>query len=180
MNGLGKPAAERMTFCDIEAAARLEAECFHAPWSRESLSESLAQTQEKNPDCYYIFFVVRQAALGKAEYSAAHIPEPDADGVPQTLLGYAGAQIVFDEMNITNVAVAKSARRQGVGVRLLEALETYARQNGISGVTLEVRVGNAAAVALYEKAGFACEGRRKNFYSNPTEDCYIMWKHYPC
>ena len=41
-------------------------------------------------------------------------------------------------------------------------------------LTLEVRVGNTAAIALYESLGFENLGRRPRFYSNPTEDAYIM------
>ena len=41
--------------------------------------------------------------------------------------------------------------------------------------TLEVRVSNAPAIALYHKLGFHDEGIRKDFYSKPREDAIIMW-----
>ena len=45
---------------------------------------------------------------------------------------------------------------------------------GLQTVTLEVRAGNAAAVALYHKWGFLPVGRRKNYYTAPTEDAILM------
>lgn len=42
-------------------------------------------------------------------------------------------------------------------------------------VTLEVRVSNASALALYEKYGFTRQGLRKRYYSDNGEDAHIMW-----
>jgi len=41
---------------------------------------------------------------------------------------------------------------------------------------LEVRAGNHAALALYEKAGFARRGLRRNYYRDPADDALIMGK----
>jgi ribosomal-protein-alanine N-acetyltransferase len=40
--------------------------------------------------------------------------------------------------------------------------------------TLEVRVSNRAAQALYRKYGFEIVSRRKRYYANNNEDAYIM------
>jgi ribosomal-protein-alanine N-acetyltransferase len=42
-------------------------------------------------------------------------------------------------------------------------------------LTLEVRVTNAAAQALYRKYGFTAHGTRKHYYSDNNEDALIMW-----
>ena len=49
-------------------------------------------------------------------------------------------------------------------------------QRAIHAFTLEVRVGNAAAIHIYEKLGFVTAGVRKGFYEKPKEDALIMWR----
>ena len=39
-----------------------------------------------------------------------------------------------------------------------------------------MRAGNAAAIHLYEKAGFVSAGIRPGYYEKPAEDALIMWK----
>jgi [ribosomal protein S18]-alanine N-acetyltransferase len=62
-----------------------------------------------------------------------------------------------------------------VAARLLFALITEARRGGASACTLEVRVTNHAAQALYHQFGFAPVGIRKNYYAETGEDALIMW-----
>ena len=50
----------------------------------------------------------------------------------------------------------------------------WAKQNGCSFISLEVRPSNTGAIALYQKFGFAEAGRRKRFYRNPDEDGLIL------
>ena len=45
-------------------------------------------------------------------------------------------------------------------------------------LTLEVRVSNAPAIALYEKLGFVQVGRRPNYYRSPKEDALILKKQF--
>lgn len=87
-----------------------------------------------------------------------------ADGAD--LLGYAFLWRVADEGQIANLAVAEAHRRRGHGARLLDRLIDVARAVGAARVTLEVREGNSAARALYEKHGFRVTHRRPAFYEN--------------
>jgi ribosomal protein S18 acetylase RimI-like enzyme len=57
-------------------------------------------------------------------------------------------------VNVHDLIVHPSFRRRGVAARLLEAVETRARELGCCKVTLEVRVDNAAARSLYAARGF--------------------------
>ena len=50
-------------------------------------------------------------------------------------------------------------------------------ERGITALTLEVRLSNAAAQELYRRFGFAPAGIRKNYYSDANEDAIIMWVH---
>lgn len=139
-----------MAATHIAAIAALEETCFSTPWSAAALTEELG-----NPRAVF------RVAL-------------DADG---RVLGYAGMHHVGDEGYIANVAVAPAARRQGVARALMAELEAYGRENALYRLTLEVRVSNAAAIALYAGAGYVCDGVRPHFYRSPTEDAAI-WSLY--
>jgi ribosomal-protein-alanine N-acetyltransferase len=64
----------------------------------------------------------------------------------------------------------------GIGSGLLRELEKKALELKLSFLTLEVRSGNSAAIALYERLGFVPVGRRKNYYERPREDALLMTK----
>ena len=130
---------------DEIAIAGLEQECFADPWSKEAVLESAESG---------VLFLLYEE---KGE-----------------ILGYAGMQIVLDEGYVTNVAVNRNHRKKGIGNTLVKGLISAARERELSFVSLEVRPSNTAAISLYSKLGFAEVGRRKNFYSHPTEDGLIM------
>lgn len=135
----------------IPALAEIEEACFAAPWSVQALAEAL-----ENP-C---------AAFQVAE---------DAQG---RVMGYVGLYRVLDEGQIANVAVAPAFRRRGVARGLLAAVEALAAEEKLWRLTLEVRVSNAPAVALYESAGYVRDGVRPGFYRNPTEDAAIYSRYF--
>ena len=90
------------------------------------------------------------------------------------VLGYAAQSDVLDEGSLDSLAVDPAYRRRGVGDALLDAAVRRARDRDLAFVTLEVRAGNGAAIALYEKHGFARVGRRTNYYERPREDAILM------
>ena len=96
------------------------------------------------------------------------------------IVGYAGLWFVpdpdGDQAHVTNIVVAPSARRGGVGTRLMIALAEAAIGRGCASWTLEVRASNKAAQALYRAFGFAPAGVRQRYYDN-TEDAIVMWCH---
>ena len=83
---------------------------------------------------------------------------------------------MMEEGDITNVVVDESCRGRGLGRGLVSRLLEEGKARGIRAFTLEVRVGNAGAIRLYEELGFRSEGVRKGFYDLPKEDALIMWK----
>ncbi len=130
----------------LDDVARLERECFVTPWSHEGLAEELS-----NP-----LAVFRVAVL---------------DG---QAVGYAGMHHILDEGYITNIAVSSAHRRKGIGRSLLTELLEYGKKLDMGFLTLEVRVSNAAAIALYASLDFKEQGVRPDFYTGPTEDALIM------
>ena len=135
-----------MTAAHIDALAAVERDCFADPWSAEALREEL-----DNPHAVF------------------RVAEAD-DG---TVLGYVGMHHLVDEGFITNVAVFPAAHRRGAAKALLAELAAYGAAHGLCRITLEVRVSNAPAIALYEGAGYVRDGVRPKFYSHPTEDAAI-------
>lgn len=79
--------------------------------------------------------------------------------------GFILIRVVLDEAEILTLAVAPSARRHGLGHRLVEAAAVAAAQAGATRLFLEVAEDNVAARALYDRAGFAQIGRRKAYYA---------------
>ena len=59
---------------------------------------------------------------------------------------------------------------------LLERLFELTADDARRGYTLEVRVSNAMAIALYERLGFEARGIRRGYYTDNREDALIMWK----
>ena len=133
----------------ISQIAKLEEVCFSTPWS-EKVIEDAYKTGTK-------FFVFEKDNI---------------------VLGYVGISAILDEGYITNVAVFPEYRNQGIASALLEYLFDIANDNGLSFISLEVRESNQNAISLYQKFGFKTEGKRKNFYTNPTEDALIMTKRF--
>lgn len=98
------------------------------------------------------------------------------------VLGLGCSWAILEEAHITIVAVHPAYQRQGLGQAMLLALLQAAHQRGLERATLEVRVSNEMAIALYEKFGFRAAGRRKRYYQDTGEDALVMWRggiHHP-
>ncbi len=136
----------RMMLSDVDGVAAVEAATFPTPWSREAFVSEM-----------------RNVA---ARYLVA-----EKDG---RIIGYAGAWIIIDESHITNIAVLKDERGQGIGRRLTEGLMQYLSNLGAAYATLEVRKSNEVAQNLYVSLGFIKLGVRKRYYEDNGEDALIM------
>lgn len=83
------------------------------------------------------------------------------------------AWVVAAELEINVVVVAASARRSGLGTRLVDHVLQRARAEGAEQAFLEVRQSNTAARALYLRCGFAETGLRRGYYRD-GEDAILM------
>ncbi len=131
---------------DATALAALARESAVAGWSEAALVEAFADPQ-------MIARVVRGAR------GVAH--------------AFVVARRAADEVEILLVAVAKHARRRGVGAALVTAALAAAARGGAVAAHLEVRASNAAAIALYARLGFVAAGLRPRYY-DATEDAVLM------
>lgn len=98
--------------------------------------------------------------------------QQDIDG--RQVQGMFSGNIVVDELQIDNVAVALTSRRRGIGNALLNAALKRAQALGAGSAVLEVRAQNLEAVLLYERVGFTTVGRRKGYYQHPPDDALIL------
>ena len=104
----------------------------------------------------------------------ARVVKPLEQPQSYNLAGYIVARLTAGEVHINNVAIRDEFRRQGLGCQLLNRILEEGRKREAEAAFLEVRSGNAAAQALYERCGFELLGRRRNYYSDPTEDALTM------
>jgi ribosomal-protein-alanine N-acetyltransferase len=90
------------------------------------------------------------------------------------LLGYLICARYAEAYHLMNVAVDPDRRREGIARSLID--ELLERTGADASITLEVRVSNAAAIALYEGYGFRNVGTRRRYYADTGEDAIIMWR----
>lgn len=131
---------------DALAMYHIEETSFSIPWSLQSIEEELHSDNRL--------------------YLLAEI-----DG---QVIGYAGAWLVLDEGQITNIAISPDYRRQGYGAKMTRKLVKLLTEAGMKEIFLEVRVSNIAAQAMYRRLGFTVKGLRKGYYEKPKEDAMIM------
>jgi ribosomal-protein-alanine N-acetyltransferase len=141
------PAPRPLAADDVAAVADLERRVFKDPWSARSFAQMLALP------------TVRGFAV---------------DDERGRLIGYGLCSMVEDEGEILNLAVEPDLRRRGTGARLVDEMLGWLRSGGTARVFLEVRASNAAAIAVYERAGFRPLGTRRGYYQEPREDALTM------
>ena len=139
----------RLTIADLSAIERIEQRVYPTPWSRSMFAGELAKP------------------------SSVSLGAFDEQGV---LTGYLIVSRYVDAWHVMNIAVDLEVRRLGVASRLLEVLFELTAGDTRRGYTLEVRVSNRAAIALYERFGFTTSGVRRGYYTDNREDARIMWK----
>ena len=140
----------RMNESHVPQIARLEQLCFSDAWSENSITSELTNKLS-------LWLVAM-------------------DG--NTVAGYVGSQSVMGWADMMNLCVAPDYRRQGIGEKLTQELEKQLKENQVTCLTLEVRLSNAPAIALYEKLGFVQVGKRPRYYEKPREDALILRKEW--
>jgi ribosomal-protein-alanine acetyltransferase len=138
-----------MDIDDIEDVVMLEEQIFTSSWTAKDFLYELLENQ------YAYYFV----------YEKDHV-----------VAGYIGIWKMYEQVQITTVGVDQTYQRQGIGKALMNEVISFASQNGCEVMSLEVRISNEKAIALYENLGFCKEARRKNYYQDNHEDAYLMVK----
>jgi ribosomal-protein-alanine N-acetyltransferase len=169
---------EQMRLEDVSEVSRVEHRCFTNPWP-----ESAYRRELRNPEgnFYIVLRQIEQSTRATAETEPrgrlSLLPLIRKSERPSThpIVGFSGMWFLYDESHVTTIGVTPELRGHGLGEVLLVSLFDEALRRNAQWVTLEVRVSNASAQALYEKYGFTRQGVRRRYYSDNGEDAYIMW-----
>lgn len=140
-----------LTLHDLANMMEIEREAFSLPWSAGQMKDSLL---------------------------AAHC---QAWGLYSDLLGdlvgFGIISIIFDEVEILTLSIAKKFQRQGYGEKLLRFLLDKSRDAKADKVFLEVPKSKQSAIFLYQKLNFEIFGTREKYYELPNnirEDAILM------
>lgn len=137
-----------MTLKDIPSVVNIETEAFATPWTEEIFEHEMTGNN-------YAHYIVATCE--------------------EEVIGHCGMWIVLDECHITNIAVLKKFRGNGIGEQLLRESIELCRELAVQTMTLEVRVSNEVAQNMYRKLGFQDGGIRKKYYTDDREDALVMW-----
>lgn len=141
----GEPLVRRLAYSDLPAVISIERRSFPTPWS------------------------LAMFVLELSKPSGICLAATDGD----QLLGYLVCSRYDRVWHLMNVAVTPERRRTGIATRLIAQLLEESRRE--LPFTLEVRVSNREAIAMYEGIGFRSAGVRPRYYLDNGEDALIMW-----
>lgn len=139
---------EKMTLNDLQEIKDILTSDFDNFWSYDILKQEL--------ECDNSYFLVAKTDTNE-------------------IIGFAGLKTIVDEADIMNIVTKKSFRRNGIGSTLLGNLISYAEEQKLKTITLEVNEHNLSAIRLYDKFNFDNIGIRKKYY-NGESDAIIMSK----
>lgn len=140
------PVIRKMSAADLGDVLEIEAVSFSPPWS-----EGAFRAEMQNP------------ASGCLVVETAKV-----------IVGYICYRCVQDEAELLKLAVHPGHRRHGIATMLIEYAVDELKTRGVAGIYLEVRESNGPARSMYEAFGFLNAGKRREYYSSPTEDAVVM------
>ena len=112
--------------------------------------------------------------LNDDSFTSSFVAEMEDETGRTTIVGFVIFHIAADVSEIYNIAVESGHARSGIGKELMAAAIHESGRRKAGKVILEVRKSNNAAINFYLKFDFKIAGERKNYYSNPNEDAYVM------
>jgi ribosomal-protein-alanine N-acetyltransferase len=155
MNGQAKIpiAIRRMEVRDIDRVREIDRHSFTLTWSENSYVFELTQNVNSR------LWVAEVTTLLTGNKKVA---------------GILGAWMILDEVHIATLAVDPDYRQMHIGSQLLDYALFQAGKEGAVVSRLEVRIGNMAAIKLYEKFGYYRVSIRPRYYVDNGEDALLM------
>ncbi|MDO4813513.1 MAG: ribosomal protein S18-alanine N-acetyltransferase [Gemella sp.] len=134
----------------VDVLSVIDRENFADPWSKEMFKQELEQANSE----YYAIF----------------------NG--EEIIGFCGGWYVVDEYQINKIVIDKKYQNKKLGSLFLLYIMQFYSERGAKRVTIEVRESNAAAIKVYERAGFKVVGKREKYYQNNGEDALVMIRNF--
>jgi len=134
------------TPADLDAIDAIEQHSFARPWPRTTFEAELTREW-------------------------AHVDVLLLDG---TIVAFCDYWVVPPEMQILAIATSPDHRGRGLGGEMLAHVLAQSAALGCQIASLEVRAGNAPAIALYERHGFRTVHVRARYYQDDGEDALVM------
>lgn len=132
---------------DVGAIMEIDAACYPQPWSRPTVLREV--TSE-----------LRIHLVAQRRFD---------------IVAHGSVAILADTAHVTTLAVHPDEQRQGLGRDVLLGLFRGAMAARCTGLTLEVRAGNTAALTLYRSFGLRPAGLRRGYYGDTGEDALVLW-----
>lgn len=136
-----------MTLDDLDQVMEIEKEAFHEHWKRKDFEYEVMEN----------------------EFSTLKVYEENGK-----ILGMIGYYILFDDAQVTTLAVLKEAQGKKIGSMLMEHMLKACTQKKCAVVSLEVRQSNIKAINLYKKFDFIEMNIRKSYYEDGEDALFMM------
>ena len=163
-----------MDWDDLDQVAEMEREAFPTLWPPTNYRREM-----RNRTAEYLV-CVREGEYRTVEHRPGALRrlfrrnKPEPPERRRLLTGFLGVWHMAGEAHIVSVAVREEYRRQGLGELLVIGAIEMGMARSAQVVTLEARVSNEPAKALYSKYGFHEVGLRRRYYADNHEDAVIM------
>lgn len=143
----------KATEADQPELERLEQLCFKEFWGRDELEA------DRNLNPFSRWLIMEE--------------DGEENTKPKHAAGYAIVWCTFEQAQIARIGIDPALQKRGLGSKLMDAIKASAREEGCEFLSLEVRVSNAPAIALYKKAGLVELNRKKRYYSNGEDALFL-------
>jgi ribosomal-protein-alanine N-acetyltransferase len=143
----------RLTVDDIAALEGLEREAGLNFWGEKHYRRFLCEFTE--------YFGCKVTVL----------PDQEVNG---HLTGFFLARSIYEHLEILKVGVLPRYQNLGIGTQLMEAAYAEGIRRGCMRCFLEVRKSNENAIRFYQRHKFKIAGTRRDYYTNPVEDAWVM------
>lgn len=142
----------RMTVDDLDTVIKIQEESKLSYWSYESYKDEINLESS--------FTVVAK--------------------IDNQTVGFLVGRLIIEEncAELYNIGIDLHFRQKSIGTKLIESFIKSCVDNKLEKIFLEVRESNETAIQFYLKHNFSSLSKRKNFYSNPTEDAILMVKEF--